>query len=73
MASAAAKFTYSCPHCDKVLKTGVRPAAGKKIKCPACDEPFVPELDNDDEESGFQEKPTRDGMHAASCTTSLSN
>ena len=52
-------FTFSCPKCDKVLRTGNRPAEGKKIKCPACGKPFVPELDDDDDEgSRIQTKPS---------------
>jgi hypothetical protein len=57
MASVAAKFTFSCPHCDKVLKTAARPAASKKIKCPACGEPFVPSLSS----TGIQKRPNLNG------------
>ncbi len=58
MASVTAKVSFSCPNCDKVLKSSTRPVPGKKIKCPACGEAFVPEVDDDEnEESGIQEKP----------------
>ncbi len=60
MASVKATFTFSCPKCDKVLRTSSRPAEDKKIKCPACGKPFVPELDDEDDDEGtrIQEKPT---------------
>jgi hypothetical protein len=58
MASAAVTIRFTCPHCAKVLRTGTRPAPGKKIKCPACDEAFVPDLDDAEDSTGIQERPS---------------
>ena len=51
MASAATKISFNCPNCAKVLRSSARPPKGKKIKCPACGEAFLPELE-DDEDAG---------------------
>ena len=51
-----ATISFTCPHCEKVLRSTQRPPAGRKVKCPACNEGFVPELDND-EAAGIQEEP----------------
>src|SRR6516162_10232239 len=58
MASAAVTIRFTCPHCAKVLRTSTRPAQGKKVKCPACDEAFVPDLDDAEKSTSIQEKPT---------------
>jgi phage FluMu protein Com len=58
MASAAVTIRFTCPHCAKVLRTSTRPAQGKKVKCPACDEAFVPDLDDEEESTGIQERPS---------------
>jgi hypothetical protein len=58
MASAALTIRFTCPHCAKVLRTSTRPAPGKKIKCPACDEAFVPDLDDAEDSTGIQERPS---------------
>ena len=55
MPNTKTRVSVTCPNCAKVLRLSARPAHGKKIKCPACEEAFVPELD--DEESGIQSKP----------------
>ena len=50
--------SFTCPHCAKVLRASAKPAAGKKIKCPACSHPFIPELEGEeDETTRIQEKP----------------
>ena len=41
--------TFSCPECDKVLKSAKPIPAGKKIKCPTCAAVF-PMPAQDDEE-----------------------
>ncbi len=51
-----ATISFTCPHCAKVLRSTQKPPAGRKVKCPACNEGFVPELD-DDEATGIQEEP----------------
>ncbi|MSU77239.1 MAG: hypothetical protein EXS16_03985 [Gemmataceae bacterium] len=51
-----ATISFTCPHCEKVLRSTQRPPAGRNVKCPACNEGFVPELDND-EATGIQEEP----------------
>jgi hypothetical protein len=58
MASATTKISFTCPNCAKVLRSSTRPPAGKKVKCPACGEPFVPELDEEEAEAtAIQSKP----------------
>jgi hypothetical protein len=58
MASVKTSISFTCPNCAKVLRASARPPAGKKIKCPACGEAFVPELDAEDEEATrIQAKP----------------
>jgi phage FluMu protein Com len=49
--------SFTCPNCSKVLRASARPPAGKKIKCPACSEPFVPELDDEEAATKIQDKP----------------
>jgi hypothetical protein len=56
MASATTSISVTCPNCAKVLRLSARPASGKKIKCPACSEPFLPDLEDDD--TAIQEKPS---------------
>jgi hypothetical protein len=34
--------TYTCPHCESALKTGSPVPAGRRVKCPKCEAPFVP-------------------------------
>jgi hypothetical protein len=58
MASVNASIRFTCPKCDKVLRTSTRPAQGKKIKCPACGYAFLPELDHEDEATGIQDRPS---------------
>jgi hypothetical protein len=58
MASAATKFSFTCPNCDKVLRASTRPPQGKKVKCPECGEAFLPDLDDEEEATGIQEKPS---------------
>jgi hypothetical protein len=59
MASVATKISFTCPNCAKVLRSSTRPPKGKKVKCPACGEPFLPELDDEDEEAtAIQSKPS---------------
>jgi len=52
-----ASISFTCPHCDKLLRTSSRPAAGKKIKCPACGDAFVPTFEDEEEGAAIQEKP----------------
>ncbi|HZZ80303.1 MAG TPA: hypothetical protein VFE62_17455 [Gemmataceae bacterium] len=59
MASAATKISFTCPNCAKVLRANSRPPAGKKIKCPACGEAFLPELDEDEEATAIQSTPSK--------------
>src|SRR5712664_3835130 len=47
MATTKTKIHVTCPNCDKALRLSARPAKGKKIKCPACEEIFVPKFDDD--------------------------
>ena len=54
MASAASSVNVTCANCAKALRLSARPAKGKKIKCPACGEAFLPELDD---AAAIQEKP----------------
>lgn len=49
--------SFTCPNCEKVLRAGSRPAAGKKIKCPACAHAFIPDLDEEEEKTSIQDKP----------------
>ena len=35
-------FSFSCPECDKVLKTANPIPAGKKVRCPSCEAIFIP-------------------------------
>src|SRR5260370_1432155 len=58
MASAAVTIRFTCPHCAKVLGTSARSAPGKKIKWPACDEAFLPDLDDAKESTSIQERPS---------------
>jgi hypothetical protein len=59
MASAATKISFTCPNCAKVLRSSTRPPKGKKVKCPACGEAFLPELDDDeDAATAIQSKPS---------------
>ncbi len=59
MASAATKISFTCPNCAKVLRSSTRPPKGKKVKCPACGEAFLPEVDDeDDEATAIQSKPS---------------
>lgn len=58
MASVNASIRFTCPNCDKVLLISTRPVQGKKIKCPACGHAFLPELDDDDEATGIQARPS---------------
>jgi hypothetical protein len=58
MASVNTSIRFTCPKCGKVLRTSTRPAPGKKIKCPACGEAFVPDLDDAVESTGIQERPS---------------
>jgi hypothetical protein len=53
MASATTSVNVTCPNCAKVLRLSSRPAKGKKIKCPACGEAFLPDFDD---ETAIQEK-----------------
>jgi hypothetical protein len=46
-----------CPHCEKKLRLGKQPPAGKRIKCPACAESFVPDFEGDDKATGIQKPP----------------
>ncbi|MCE9564478.1 MAG: hypothetical protein K8U57_20765 [Planctomycetes bacterium] len=43
--------TYTCPNpdCGASLKTPARVAAGKSVKCPKCNRPFVPETEEDED------------------------
>jgi phage FluMu protein Com len=59
MASVKSRVSFTCPNCAKVLRASARPPAGKKIKCPACGEAFVPDLDEEEEEATrIQAKPS---------------
>jgi hypothetical protein len=50
--------TITCPECDKKLRLSKRPDDGKKVKCPACGEAFVPALTDDDAEAvAIRERP----------------
>jgi predicted Zn finger-like uncharacterized protein len=42
-----ATISIRCPECRAALKFDSTPAPGKKIKCPRCNEVFVPETDED--------------------------
>ncbi len=54
-----ASVSFTCPNCAKVLRASAKPPAGKKIKCPACGEAFVPDLDDEnDEATRIQAKPS---------------
>jgi hypothetical protein len=44
MATTKTSISVTCPNCDKTLRLSARPAQGKKIKCPACEEIFVPKF-----------------------------
>lgn len=41
--------TYTCPNrdCGANIKTATRVPVGKSVKCPKCNQPFVPEKDDD--------------------------
>src|SRR5262249_61399285 len=43
MSTAATSFI--CPECQRVLRTASPVAAGKKIRCPACNTIFAPQED----------------------------
>jgi phage FluMu protein Com len=58
MASVNTSIRFTCPKCGKVLRTSTRPAQGKKIKCPECAEAFVPDLDDAEESTAIQERPS---------------
>ncbi|QDU22680.1 zinc ribbon domain-containing protein [Urbifossiella limnaea] len=34
--------TYTCPHCDAAIKTPAAVPAGRRVKCPKCEQGFVP-------------------------------
>ncbi len=34
--------TYTCPHCEAALKTASAVPAGRRVKCPKCEQGFVP-------------------------------
>lgn len=55
--SSVKSVSFTCPNCSKVLRASARPPAGKKVKCPACSEPFVPELDDEEAATKIQDKP----------------
>jgi hypothetical protein len=59
MASAGTKISFTCPNCAKVLRAATRPPAGKKVKCPACGEAFLPELDEEEEATAIQSTSTK--------------
>jgi hypothetical protein len=60
MASAATNITFTCPNCAKVLRSTARPPAGTKVKCPACGEVFLPELDEDHTATAIQSRDEKD-------------
>jgi phage FluMu protein Com len=49
--------SFKCPHCGKLLRTASAPAPGKKIKCPACTEPFLPKINGAAASTAIQKKP----------------
>ena len=50
----------TCPECGKVLKPAKPLAAGKKVKCRACQKPFVAEPEAEAEAKGTAiQEPTR--------------
>lgn len=51
-----AAVTFKCPHCARVLRTANAPPAGKKVKCPSCGEPFVPEVETNGVSTAIQKK-----------------
>ena len=57
MASAVSKIRLTCPKCDEEFRV-TRPEDGARVKCPECGKGFVPELDDEEEASGVQERPT---------------
>jgi predicted Zn finger-like uncharacterized protein len=45
-------ISIQCPHCSGTLKVRDESAAGKKVRCPKCEEPFVVELPVEDDFTG---------------------
>ncbi|MCI0640658.1 MAG: hypothetical protein L0Y72_20070 [Gemmataceae bacterium] len=51
--------TFSCPKCNKVLRTSGPIPAGKMVKCPGCASTFAPQVDEDERvATGIQNRPT---------------
>jgi predicted Zn finger-like uncharacterized protein len=42
----------TCPNCSAALKLANAPPAGKRIRCPKCSEPFLPEIEEDSSAAG---------------------
>jgi hypothetical protein len=59
-------ITIICSGCDKKLRVGKRPEAGKKVKCPGCGNAFVPDIEDDDEAASIQEGPRLRSRSASS-------
>src|SRR5687767_10992259 len=52
----AARFNVTCPNCEKTLRLSARPTVGRKVKCPSCQEPFVPEIEAEEAEASGKER-----------------
>ncbi|MCI0380390.1 MAG: hypothetical protein L0215_22625 [Gemmataceae bacterium] len=51
--------TFSCPKCNKVLRTSGPIPAGKMVKCPGCAATFAPQVEEDERvATGIQNRPT---------------
>jgi hypothetical protein len=60
--------SFTCPNCAKVLRTAKRPAPGKKIKCPGCEEIFAPAFDDDETTEAVEIEPPRSKAKPAAAT-----
>src|SRR5262245_54966346 len=53
-------FTFSCPECEKSLRSANPIAPGKKVKCPGCGVLFSPHTDEDIEKEDRPKRRPRD-------------
>ncbi len=52
----AGKISFECPGCSAKLSVGDRSKLGKKIKCPKCQEVFLPEVPDEEELEDFDDE-----------------
>jgi len=58
----ASKITFACPDCGATLSVSDRSKLGKKIKCPKCQEIFIPEVPEEEDDDLDQVQMIEDTM-----------